>query len=95
MGARFVVRLGNIMTQANGLIRSALGVDDQTPEAEWAEVVAVVDADDVVVEIESKPGERPTICAMCGELFVAPRSDAKTCSAKCRQRISRKRRAMQ
>ncbi|MGD0332973.1 MAG: hypothetical protein ABSA90_06915 [Xanthobacteraceae bacterium] len=35
----------------------------------------------------------PRKCAYCGELFLAKRSDARTCSASCRTMLSRKRQA--
>lgn len=39
--------------------------------------------------------QSPTTCALCGTDFLAVRADARYCSTRCRQKISRAMRAIQ
>jgi predicted nucleic acid-binding Zn ribbon protein len=45
------------------------------------------------VRDEASTQAREKVCGVCGEAFTATRADAKTCSAKCKQKAYRQRRA--
>jgi hypothetical protein len=44
------------------------------------------------VRKERRTEERNKVCEVCGEEFTATRRDAKTCSARCKQKAYRQRR---
>jgi hypothetical protein len=58
----------------------------ENPDGSWRRVKGQVTRHHYVAKIP------PKVCASCGTLFVAKRSDARTCSAACRQALYRNKR---
>ena len=66
---------------------------DLLPAARGDCVEALQNTSEVVGEgvIKMVRGDRQKVCEVCGEEFTATRRDAKTCSARCKQKAYRQR----